>query len=107
MAPSQYQSTLDKYNSQIEKLNEQISEKNFIKYDEDSEWKRYRIAYLFLIKMTKPLREYDKFTFRFLAERAEITPERNITFKFVNGSSEIYFFPARPRYDKSSKYLLN
>ena len=63
MAPSQYQSTLDKHNSQIEKLNEQTLEKNFIKYDEDSEWKRYQIAYLFLIKMTEPLREYDKFTF--------------------------------------------
>ena len=100
MAPSQYQSTIDKYNSQIEKLNDQISEKNFIKYDEESEWKRYRIAKLFLAKMEEPLKEYDRFIFRFLIDRAEITPERNITFKFVDGSSEIYFCQAKPRYAK-------
>lgn len=41
MAPAKNQSTIDKYNNQIEKLNDQISEKNFIKYDEESEWKRY------------------------------------------------------------------
>ncbi|MCQ2815557.1 MAG: hypothetical protein MJ227_04780 [Bacilli bacterium] len=98
MAPAQYQSTIDKYNRQIEKLNDQISEKNFIKYDEESEWKRYRIAKLFLVKMEEPLKEYDRFIFRFLIDRAEITPERNITFKFVDGSSEIYFCPARPKY---------
>lgn len=98
MAPAQYQSTLDKYNNQIEKLNEQISEKNFIKYDEESEWKRYRIAKLFLAKMEEPLKEYDRFIFRFLIDRAEITPERNITFNFVDGSSEIYFCPAKPKY---------
>ena len=100
MVPAQYQSTLDKYNNQIEKLNEQISEKNFIKYDEESEWKRYRIAKLFLTKMEEPLKEYDRFKFRFLIDRTEITPERNITFKFVDGSSEIYFCPAKPRYAK-------
>ena len=102
MAPAQYQSTIDKYNSQIEKLNDQISEKNFIKYDEESEWKRYRIAKLFLAN-GRALKEYDRFIFRFLIDRAEITPERNITFKFVDGSSEIYFCPAKPRYAKNKQ----
>ena len=50
--------------------------------------------------MEEPLKEYDRFKFRFLIDRAEITPERNITFKFVDGSSEIYFCPAKPRYAK-------
>ncbi|MCQ2815560.1 MAG: hypothetical protein MJ227_04795 [Bacilli bacterium] len=42
--------------------------------------------------------EYDRFIFRFLIDRAEITPERNITFNFVDGSSEIYFCPSKPKY---------
>lgn len=44
------------------------------------------------------LKEYDRFIFRFLIDRAEITHERNITFNFVDGSSEIYFCPAKPKY---------
>lgn len=55
-------------------------------------------AKIFFTKMNEPLKEYNRFIFRFLIDRAEITPERNITFNFVDGSSEIYFCPAKPKY---------
>lgn len=51
--------------------------------------------------MEEPLKEYDRFIFRFLIDRSEITPERNITFKFVDDSSGIYFCTAKPRYAKN------
>lgn len=48
--------------------------------------------------MEEPLKEYDRFIFIFLIDRADITPARNITFNFVDGSSEIYFYLVKPKY---------